>query len=254
MRMYLIGVMGVCFGVDGLLLSGTNRFTDRPGSPAHTALAAGLGALYSGACLLPRFQFLSGTLWRLVSLVVMGTVAFGMQRSSLRPIALFVVLNMAVGGLALILGGEGSIPLCAVLILALCVLALRGRPGAGGCVPVILRHKGRQIRIMALRDTGNTLRDPLTGEHVLVIDAKVGAELLGVEAEQLCSPLEGLTRLKLPGLRLIPYTTVGGRGLLLGMRFADAQVGERRCGALVAFAPAGLDGTSGFQALTGGMV
>ena len=55
------------------------------------------------------------------------------------------------------------------------------------------------------------------------------------------------------GLRLIPYSCVGNSSaMMLAMRMQDVTVGKRKGSALVAFAPGGLDGKSGFDALTGG--
>lgn len=252
MRGYLIPVMGMCFAVDGLLLAGTRRLTEGSGSFGATVLGAGLGAVYGGACLLPQLQFLGGTVWRLVSLALMGLTAFGLTPGGLRRTALFMVLNMAAGGLALALGGEKTMLAAAVVVCLLCLLGLRGRPG--GCVPVVLRWGTRQARLTALRDTGNTLRDPVTGERVLVVSGQVAGSLLGLSAQQLAAPVETMTQVRLPGLRLIPYRAVGGQGLLLAIRMADVQIGSRRGSAVVAFAPSGLDGNGTFQALTGGTV
>ena len=108
---------------------------------------------------------------------------------------------------------------------------------------------------MALCDTGNQLRDPVTGEHVLVVGAQVAGELLGLTARQLANPADTLMTAKIQGLRLIPYTTVGrSRGLLLAVRMKDIRVDGRRTDALVAFAPEGLGENGGYQALTGGRV
>lgn len=252
MRGYLIPVMGMCFAVDGLLLAGTRRLTQDSHGWGGVVLGAGFGAVYGGACLLPRLQFFGGTVWRLVSLALMGLMAFGPKPGGLRRTALFVVLNMAAGGLALALGGGQTMLASAAVVCLLCLLGLPGRPGDS--VPVVLSWDGRQARITALRDTGNTLRDPVTGEQVLVVSGQVAGELLGLSAQQLASPVETMTQVRLPGLRLIPYRAVGGQGLLLAVRMDDVQIGSRRGSAVVAFAPSGLDGNGTFQALTGGTV
>lgn len=250
MRLYLVPVMGLCFAVDGLLLAGAARLTSAKLRWEQTVLAAALGALYGGACLLPELRFLGSAVWRLVSLAVMGLVTFGVGRQALGRTALFLVLNMASGALSLALGGEQTMLASAVIVCLLCLLSLRGRPGK--TVPVTLYWQGRQEKVLALRDTGNTLRDPLTGEQVLIASAQVAQSLLGVEASLLNDPVQAMVALRLPGLRLIPYTAVGGRGMLLGIRLDCVQLGERQDSMVVAFAPTGLDGK--YQALTGGTV
>ena len=68
LEIYLDLVILLNFSVDFLLLMGTNRLSGFPLSPGRCAWAAVLGAVYSGACLLPGFSFLGALLWRMVSL------------------------------------------------------------------------------------------------------------------------------------------------------------------------------------------
>ena len=97
---------------------------------------------------------------------------------------------------------------------------------------------------------GNTLRDPITGEPVLVVAGSVGQRLTGLTEDQLRTPLETLARRPIPGLRLIPYRAVGqSGGMLLGVRMDKVSVGSRQGSAIVAFAPEGLGGEGLYQAL-----
>ena len=45
---------------------------------------------------------------------------------------------------------------------------------------------GSRVSIVALRDSGNTLRDPVSGEQVLVVSGEVAEKLTGLTQEQLC--------------------------------------------------------------------
>ena len=254
MRLYLIPVMGFCFCVDALLLVGAGRLGGGA-VDGRCALASALGALYGGVCMLPGMAAW-GALWvRLGVLAVMGIVAFGIQKDGLRRTALFAVLNMAAVGLA---GGVGGgwlqLLLAAVLILLLCAFTLKGWDGKE-TVPVIIPYRGREMRVTALRDTGNRLCDPVTGEPVLVVGAQVAQRLLMLSPQQLRDPVMTMSERPLPGLRLIPYRTVGrDGGLLLALRMENVQIGKRCKDMLVAFAPEGLGEDRGFQALTGGVV
>ena len=241
--------------VDFLLLLGTNRLSGFPTRFSRTLGAATLGAVYSGACLLPEFRFLGNILWRMVSLAGMGILAFGWNRSAIKRSGVFVILSMALGGLALAVG-RNDVP--ALLLAAggmwmLCAVAFGDGVGSRSYVPVVLGWQGKQVKVLALRDSGNTLRDPITGEQVMVLAADVAAKLTGLTEHQLRNPYETMTSHPIPGLRLIPYRAVGqSGGMLLGLRFSDVQVGTRRGSAIVAFAPEGLGGDM-YQALTGGM-
>ena len=249
-------VMGLNFLVDFLLLMGTDRLSGFPAAAGRCALAAGLGAVYSGACLMPGFSFLGNGLWRMVFLGLMTVIAFGFDRSTFRRGGIFVMLSMALGGVALGMGkpDQMGLILLALGLWALCRFGLK-HVGEQTYVPVTLHHEEKEMKLLALRDTGNTLRDPLSGETVLVAGADVAAELLGLTEEQLRHPVETLARGKLRGARLVPYCAVGQpAGMLLAVRFSGAVVGNHRSDPLVAFAPQILGRGEAYQMLTGGAV
>lgn len=257
MRVYLDAVILLNFLVDFLLLLGTNRLAGCPPGVGRAALAAGAGSVYAGVCLLPGFAFLGNMLWRLVSLGLMGLLAFGWYRNALRRTVLFVLLSMALGGIAMGLGRGGFSGLLASAgaLCVLCAVGFRGRAGGTEYVPVELCYGGKQLRLTALRDTGNQLRDPITGQQVLVTGAEAAEELTGLTGEQLAHPVETVASAALPGLRLIPYRAIGQTdGMLLAMRLADVKIGSWRGAAIVAFAPEGLSKNGTYQALTGGAV
>ena len=255
MRVYLDLAVLLNFFVDWMLLQGTNQLTGFPADWKRSAAAAGLGGLYSGACLLPDFRFLANLLWRIVSLTAMAVAAFGWNRGTLKRGCVFLLLAMAMGGVAVSLNRSNfpALFLAAGGIWLLC----RGVCNCGAAreyVPVELNYGGTCLTLTALRDTGNTLRDPVSGERVLVLSPEAAQQLTGLRREQLALPLETLSRRPLPGLRLIPYRAVGQTGFLLGLRIDDAKIGSRRGSAIVALAPEDFGRGQAYQALTGGMV
>jgi stage II sporulation protein GA (sporulation sigma-E factor processing peptidase) len=256
-EIYLDIVVLLNFLVDLLLILGTNRMAGFPPDWKRSIGAALLGGAYGGVCLLPRFRFLAGSLWRTVSLGGMAVAAFGWNRSAWKRGAVFLILTMALGGIALSLGRSEfpALILGAGGLWLLCRTAFEGTLGGREYVPIQLSYGDRHASLTALRDTGNVLRDPVSGEQVLVIAGEVAGQLTGLTREQLRMPLETLASRPLPGLRLIPYRTVGqGSGMLLALRFRDVRIGSQVRSAVVAFAPEGLGGTEGYQALTGGVL
>ena len=250
LEVYLDLVMFLNFTVDFLLLLGTNRLSGFPLAPGRCALAAVLGAVYSGACLLPGFRFLGSLLWRGVCLGLMGILAFGWNRSAWKRGGVFVLLSLAMGGAALQFsrGNLTSLLLAGGGIWLLCRTAFGNRVGGQEYVPVCLQWGERRVSVLALRDSGNTLRDPITGEPVLVVSARVGERLTGLTEQQLRNPLETLLQHPLPGLRLIPYQAVGQHaGMLLGIRLHQVKIDGKTRSAVAAFAPEGLEGS--YQAL-----
>ena len=255
LRVYLDLVVLLNFMVDYLLLLGTNRLAGFPSDWRRVFLASVLGGLYGGICLLPEFRFLGNLLWRIVFLVGISGIAFGWDRSTVRRCAVFVLLSMALGGVSMSLS-RNDIP--ALLLSAggmwiLCRMAFGTAIGQQEYVPVQLSYGGNTVNIIALRDSGNTLRDPISGEPVLVVAADVAEKLLPLTSEQLRFPLETVSQRSLPGLRLIPYSAVGqGSSMLLGMRMEHVKIGPRTGSAIVAFAAEGLGKGTVYQALTGG--
>lgn len=256
MRIYLDLVVILNFAVDFLLLLGTNRLSGFPPGIKRLLPAALLGGLYSGACLLPGFRFLGKTLWRLVSLGLMAVVAFGLNRSALKRSGVFILLSMALGGTAYLLG-QNSFPaliLAAAGLWVLSRIAFGGSVGGKEYVPVEVTFGGRSVSLIALRDTGNSLRDPVSGEQVLIIGSEAAEQLTGLTRQQLQHPLETLAARPLPGLRLIPYHAVGNSGaMMLAMRFQNVKIGQARQEKIVAFACDGLGRGEVYQALTGGL-
>ena len=245
MVVYLDAFMGLNFLVDLCLMVGVNRLSGHPPGLKRAAAAAALGGGYAGVCLVPGLQFLGSGLWRAVSLGLMGWTAFGADRSGWQRSMLFVLLSMALGGLAMTMasGVKG-------LALSVGALGLIGRMGLRGqgrrFVSLEVTYAGRTVKLRALVDTGNALCDPVTGEPVTVLSPGVGLEL-GLPAEVMSDPVGAVV----PGLRLIPARTVGGGGLLAAVRCERVVVNGQAAGRLVAFARENF-GNGEYQALTGG--
>ena len=247
MVVYLDILLILNFFVDFFLLLGTNRLAGYGPSIRRAALAAALGAAYSALCLAPGFSFLGNLLWRTVCLALMGGIAFGFQKSAARRCVLFYLLSMALGGVALGLKAGNALTLifAAGGVAVLCYFGFRGKLGKT-FVPVELTYGEKTLSLTALRDTGNSLRAPITGETVTVLSPAIG-ERLGIPGEVLRDPAGAM----LPGLRLIPARTVGGGGLLAAVRCDSVAIGGRAVGTLVAFAREDF-GNGEYQALTGG--
>ena len=248
MPLYLDVFILLNFFVDLLLLVATNRLSGYPPGVKRAALAALLGGIYGGVCMLPGFAFLSGTVWRVISLVLMAGIAFGFCKESLRRAVLFVLLSLSLGGVAVGLesGSFSSLVLAALGICLMCVFGLRGKLGNE-----YVQVRIGDVQLTALCDTGNTLTDPLTGQQILVVSAHVGQRLLGVSVDELSDPVKAVGCV--PGLRLVPFHAVGCSGGLLPVkRFENVQIGSWSGSCLVAFAPNELGQGKNYEALTGG--
>lgn len=222
------------------------------------AIAALLGALYAVLTLLPGLRFLGGAAGKLAAAGLMAAVAYGGEAHALRCGAVFFCVSAAFGGALWALSLAGGYPVfdTRVLILsfALCYAGLEllfrsraklpDRPRAEVCLTL----GGRESRFMALVDTGNTLSDPATGAAVMLACPHALAPLFpGVDLA--ADPVTLAALPKLAGrFRLIPYSSVGGRGLLPVFRPEQLMVGgEERGDLLVAVSPAAQG--DGFEAI-----
>ena len=247
MTVYLVA--GLAFLVELLLLQGAGRLWETFPNPWRCAAGATIGALYSVFCLIPDFRFLSSFLWRMVFAVITGLAAYG---GNLRQSMRFALLFLGVSLLAEAADSE-NLPAAGLAAAGLWMLCGSARYGSV-FIPLELCREGKHLNLTALRDTGNTLRDPVTGEQVLVLSPEAAFTLTGLTAQQLRSPLDTLQSRPIPGLKLIPYRAVGSSGFLLGLRFPDARIGGRRRSIVAAFAPEGLGRGEAYQALAGGFL
>lgn len=255
MEVYVDVLMLLNFGVDLLLVWGTNKLSGYPPGGIRAILAAVVGGLYAGGCVLPGCGFLASSVWRLVALGVMSVIAFGLNASALRRWILFVFLSMALGGIVMVIGRGDvwSVLIAAGILGAMCLIGLHSNAGKTEYATVFIRHKEKRVQMMALIDTGNTLKDPVTGCAVLVVDAGAAMELLRMDQRELQHPIETISRGNYPGLRLIPYCAVGQpSGMLLGLRVEELRINGKESNQIVAFAPHPIGRGRGYQALTGG--
>lgn len=255
MDIYLDVLMVLNFVIDWFLLMAAGRLCGYPAGVGRSALGGFLGCVYGAACILPGFRFLGNLLWRVVFLLLMGAAAYGISVSAFRRSLVFALLSMALGGIALGVGRGGAAGLVAsaALLFLLCALGFREKIGSVRYIPVELELGEKRMKLTALQDTGNTLRDPVTGQQVLVVAPDIACSLTGLTEHQLQTPVE--TMEQIPGLRLIPYHTVGQpAGMMLAMKLPSVKIGSWQGSRVVAFSPNGLSTDGTYQALTGGNV
>lgn len=252
MTVYLDAAMLINGLIDFLLLVGTEKLTGLPVQWKRLLPAAGIGGVYAGMTLVPGFAFLGSLLWRCVFFVVMSVSAFGFRRSAISQGAIFLLLSMALGGVAAAMEKRDFLSLFAAgcSLAFLCKVGFRGTPGKE-LMPAKFRYGDREVSCLAFHDTGNSLRDPITGEQVLVAGAELAGKLLSLEPWQLKNPIEAMGTV--PGMRLIPYHAIGNPGgMLLAIRLPQVEIGSFRGSAIMAFAPENFSGE--YQVLTGGII
>ena len=164
----------------------------------------------------------------------------------LRPrlCALGLLLPMTLSGLMRLLStlplpGTLLLPGGCLLLTFLSRVLLRQSP-LPRCISVEIRLGKRNTTLTALVDSGNLLRDAITGLPVIVISRRAAARLMRL-------PPEGTL---LPGMRLMSIRTVSGPGLMTILRPDAVRIrgsgGWLAVRALIGLSPCG---SEGFQAL-----
>ena len=193
-------------------------------------LAAALGAAYSAASYLPHLGFLSLPIMKLISALALCLAAFGEERQFFRCAVIFLAVSAAFGGVLLGLSLAGFRPSLDTrtlfLAFALCYAALtlllqrRGRALTRRTALAEIELCGRRVSFRLLIDSGNCLVEPISTKAVLIASPHAIEPLLGeagalshlaatefIEAASEVPELSGR-------LRLIPYSTLSGEGLL----------------------------------------
>ena len=225
--------------INYFILLATAKFCALPLKRLRFGASAALGGLYSVMTLFPALGFLDSPLMKLCLGAAMSLIAFGGSGRLLRSFLAFLCVSAAFGGAvfaaSLLAGAEpgGGYYINAsarVLLLsfAICYAVMTlifnrlGRRAGRETMEVSMTLNGRKAELVALKDTGNELYDPLSGLPVMVISPEAAERLLP-------SPVRpGLSRgaadfLQAVGedealrsrFRLIPYSTAGiSHGLL----------------------------------------
>ena len=270
--------------MDYVLFLMTARLAGIPLKRGRYVLAAFLGAVYAVSVFLPGLNFLSAFPAKLAVGVLLALVAFGGEEKLLRLLLLLFTVACAMAGCVLALGllAGSRVPVsngifytdvdakvlliaaaAAYLVLTI-VFRAAARHGVGGeLLPVTVCIGGRLVRLTALHDSGNSLRDPTGGAVLVAAPNSLNSVLPGSAGKLLTTdllryPADLLEPLRAaaPALRprLLPYRAVGvPGGLLLTIRSDWVDVSGRRYeGTSVALSPTALG--TGYMALWGGEV
>ena len=274
MTIYIDLVFVLNFLINFLLLRGTARLGASACRNRKIFAASAIGAAYAVLVFLPQFVWMQQFLMKIIIAALMLLTAFGAKRSTLRLSGIFAALSLALCGAVYGVQALQGLPIhyqnsliypvsFASLLLTAFAVSLACRlilpkltHAANSIVPITLELNGKSVRISALRDSGNTLSDPISGSSVLTAHYSVACKLLPekLSAEDFAAPSALALRLKRYSPRLIPYRAVGiDHGLLLAIACRITQENQTKIG-LVAFSPTPLSDGGAYEALTGGTI
>ncbi len=273
---YVDTLFALNLAADWICLSAAGRLCDRPSGTIRRLAASAAGGLYAVGTVLPGLEFLRSAVLIPVSAVFIVWVAFG-ARGILRMTLAFMASAALFGGTvwaaAYACGMENlfsepralrAFLIGAGLCCGGCSLMFRRvlrRAGTGGVIFVEAERNGQRTSFHALVDTGNSLRDPVTGDGVMVCEREAVWGILtegeknavkGAEGNAL-KMMEGLTAAGKGKWRLIPYSAVGVEGGLLPAFRPDRVVVDGRDSEHILFAVSSVNVSDGgaYSALAG---
>ncbi len=242
------------FFLDFFLIWASGRFLRLRASLIRQLLAAILGAGYAAGLLIVEISFFYSWPLAILASMLILRLAFAWQnwRAYLRLMAIFYLIAFAMAGAALaaasLLGSRGisfepvqtvQISALAFAILMAAILARRGFEVVkrnwqkdSFILALEIAVNGQTASLKALIDTGNDLREPISGKPVLVVEYKAVQALLPLSLRQLwqehaaSDPSQILANANQQvslnwqkRLRLIPFASIGkNHGLLLGFQ------------------------------------
>lgn len=261
--------------VDYLLLVVCGRLTSQPIHRKRILLAGAMGGAMAVLSVLPGWGFLGNALWVGMGAGLLTLVAFGMRRRTLWLSLLLLLLTAGFAGVVVLLTQLFSAPdsllfgriyyphSLPVLVLtagvsgSLLLWGMRQFTLRGGqVVPVTVTLQGKTLTLRALQDTGNTLRDPISGLPVMVVGQSAGQVLpvpvqMGQNPEQIVRELYMMSPQLKP--RLIPYRAVGVEsGMLPAIRPEEAIVNGKPVELLLGLSPTPVSDGGTYDALLGG--
>ncbi len=268
--------------VDYLLLLLTARLTGVYRSRGWLAVGAAIGAILAVALYFPPIPFVPGLLLRGGVCVVTVLAAFGKQPLSIlaRLCGTFLFLTLVLAGavFAFSVGKAGEMLQNGVLYLDISGIVMfisftalyllsglvlgKGKAQVGRVRrEILLKTASNEVRFQALCDSGNLLRDPISGRRVMLVESQLAARLFDGPGAALLQNLQHQRPEEvLPQLRrccktafwLLPVHTVNRESMLIVFRPERMWVDGRATSEyLIGLSPTALEIGGDCQALIG---
>lgn len=281
MTVYLDRVFLLNLLIDYLLLLAAARLCGRPLRRCRFLLCAAFGALYAVAVFFLRpHHLLCRPIFRCAAGAIMVILAYIGEAGWYRLAAVFFLLSASLAGVLIALGLMSGSPagflqniyyadiswpmLIGATVLFSVLLRLflgqSGRHERGDVMQITISLLGGLQTIYALYDTGQTLRDPVSGKAMLVTEQNAiqwPKEVESILFDTL--PVEEkMVRLHTCGtslrFTLVPYKAIGtDSGLLLAVRSDYLEIeGHRYDNTLIALWAGEIGDGVGYQALWSG--
>lgn len=201
-------------------------------------IAACVGGFYACGCVIPNLLWFTHPAIKLVCAILLCLIAFGKEEHFFRCCITFLTVSAAFGGIFTALSWSDGRLLFFPIDLKVLMLTFAA---AYFAISTLFRQYGRvqcrefhaasvtfnsrTVQFTVLKDTGNELYDPISNTAVLICEHRAMAplfpdiDLSGCQADPYTLfdniSSSNTTQGK---MRLVPFQTVGGNGLLIGFK------------------------------------
>lgn len=239
--------------INYLLLSAAAFCTHSEVTIKRLMLGAGVGALCSLTILLPELPFIASAALKAAVGAATVSAAFAprSRRELLRLYAVFLTATFFFGGAifaawylftpknVMLRNGVvylGISPVMLITLSAVCYGIFRlfhivtGTYKVEDTVCMLTLKNGTQsIRVPAKIDTGNDLHEPFSQCPVVVIGRKTAEAIVPAELAEYETVTTLKYRTEISGVRFVPFTSVGGSGILPCFRASETFINDLPC-------------------------
>lgn len=243
--------------INYFILLACAKFTKIPVKQRRLVLGAAVGAISSFIILLPPLPVVPNFLIKLVIafFVVLATFGLHSPKAFLKNIAIFLLISLCFGGAMIALWflltpagmviNNGAVyfnisPLLLAVSTLVCYVLLRvftrllqARLPQKTVSRVKIVNGGRTCELLGKLDTGNSLIEPFSQSPVIVADFQTVEPVVPEEIKGYCtahtagpSMQEGAVY---PKIRLVPFTSVGGEGILPAFKPKQVFIDDHLC-------------------------
>lgn len=233
---YIDVLIGVNVYINYLLLILTARLAGCRQVRTRIVLGAVFGALSSCAILLEIPSNVISVAIKVITAAVMTLISFEIKnrKDFLKTVSILTAVTFAFAGAMIGIQNVMStdniavsnyfvyldisplylifITLVCYVLLSVCSKLLARKTQQNSACRVTIGNEGKSITLDAVLDTGNTLTEPFSGLPVVVVNEKSIFHILPNEIKGFTPEDPKPSK----NIRLIPYTSVGGTGLLKG--------------------------------------
>lgn len=233
----------VNFSMDALCLFIASGIMHIRFRPFRAVLSAALGGVYSVSILFIEMGTVVSVALDVVMCAAMCLIAFKMEKAGFHTFvmtsAVFFAASVAVGGLMTVMfdflnrlelplvelnnNGDGvSVWIFAILAMISGVAATYSgrifkKLSGDTMMSIVIEYKGKRIRTTGMTDTGNLLKEPVSGRYVILLDSSMSVSLLGERCAELAMA-GNITAIinedRSHRVRLLPISTASGSSSL----------------------------------------